>query len=187
MHAKKFLCFILIFVFFNNCSFALDTEIENVIKAEELKPGGKYYKAEVPDTLDLAERAELAVRGITNFLNKNKNYECYGHGFFNTQKPYLTNVYGGAPNWGKILESLLMMRNISGSKQNLDIQEKTIEGMVKYCKANGSTPTARMMMALMSLEQLHPQPELTEIINQLEESFHTSAKYEDNKAYYFDQ
>ena len=38
---------------------------------------GERYEAVVPDTLDLAERARLAVRGLTGVTNPEADYEVY--------------------------------------------------------------------------------------------------------------
>ena len=54
------------------------------IKAPEKRESslkGNYYKAGVPDTLDLAERARLAVNAITGAADPHNNYEVFqcGH------------------------------------------------------------------------------------------------------------
>ena len=39
-----------------------------IIREAALRPNGKRYRAVVPDTLDLAERAKMSVHGLTGFL-----------------------------------------------------------------------------------------------------------------------
>ena len=175
----------IVLLFMQQICLAVETDLNDVIRLANLKPVGEYYEANVPDTLDLSERAGLLVHGITDFLNEKKNYECYGHGFFNVEKPYLTSVWGGAPNWGKITESLLFARVMSGSTLNLDIEQKSIKGMIAYVQADGSTPMARIMMALITLNQLSPNPKLVKVIEQLNESFYKNAKYENDYAYFY--
>ncbi|MDZ4818963.1 MAG: hypothetical protein SGJ20_08330 [Planctomycetota bacterium] len=162
------------------------------IRRDMITPKGQYYEASVPDTLDLAERGKLAVHGLTNFLNEKKNYEPYGHGFFNTQPVYLTTRFGGgpegggAPNWGKIYDALVLTRMMSGSQEYLDVEEKTFNGMIQYIRGGNSVPTARVMMALMSLNQQSPDPELEKLTSDLANSLRDAAKVKDEMAWYYD-
>ena len=77
---------------------AIETDFHPTV--ELLTPVGEYYDVTVPDTLDLAERGRLAVHGLTSFLNDKKNYEPYGHGFFNTDPPYLNARFAQGPDGG---------------------------------------------------------------------------------------
>ena len=61
------------------------------IDSKDLAPKGQYYEAVVPGTLDLAERARLAVQGLTRFLDPGHNWCPYGQGFFNLNPPMMTN------------------------------------------------------------------------------------------------
>ena len=79
-----------------------------IIREAALRPNGKRYRAVVPDTLDLAERAKLSVHGLTGFLDEHANYGPYGHAYFDGNPPYFSDLPGGPPNWGKIIESLLI-------------------------------------------------------------------------------
>ena len=38
---------------------------------------GKRYEVEIPDTLDLAERARVALNGLSGVLDPEFNYEMY--------------------------------------------------------------------------------------------------------------
>src|SRR2546428_1099247 len=92
-----------------------------IVREAALRPTGQRYRAVVPDTLDLAERAKLSVHGLTCFLNEHANYGPYGHTYFDANPPYMSDLPGGPPNWGKITESLLMARAMCGSTGNLGI------------------------------------------------------------------
>src|SRR5579862_300125 len=98
----------------------------SVIKEGALRPAGKRYMATVPDTLDLAERAKLSVHGLTSFLNEHANYCPYGHTYFDANPPYMSDLAGGPPNWGKITESLLMARTMCGSTENLTFEAASL-------------------------------------------------------------
>lgn len=173
-----------------NSAAAYETSFR--LRREMIAPSGQYYEATVPDTLDLAERGRLAVHGLTNFLNEKKNYEPYGHGFFNTDPVYLTTRFGGgpegggAPNWGKIYDALVLTRHMSGSQEYLDLEEATFNGMIRYIRGDNSVPTARVIMALMSLYQKRPDPELEKLIAKMSGSLRDAAKMDGDRAWYYD-
>src|SRR5215471_5005191 len=155
---------------------AVEANLDQVLTPERLKPRGEYYDATVPDTLDLAERARLSVHGLTSFLNPNQAYAPYGQGWFNVRVPYMTSKLvggsdSGAPNWGKIAEALMMARVMSGSQENLDVDGKTFRGMVTWMPDVGTVPCARAMHALMAMNQLNPDPKITDTIGRLAASF----------------
>jgi hypothetical protein len=68
-----------------------------IIREAALQPKGKRYRALVPDTLDLAERAKLSVHGLTCFRNEQANYGPYGHTYFDANPPYMSDLPGGPP------------------------------------------------------------------------------------------
>src|SRR5208283_3741359 len=105
------------------------------IHRDKFIPPGQYYQATVPDTLDLAERARLAVRGLTNSLNPRSTepaatYAPFGLGYFSATTPYLASMPRGTPNWGKWAEGLILNRAMCGSRENLEIQEKFLQGLI---------------------------------------------------------
>lgn len=146
-------------------------EPTDFIHTEKLKPAGTRYEAIVPDTLDLAERARLSVHGLTSFLNAQALYAPYGHTYLNANPPYMSDMPGGPPNWGKIAESLLMARVMSGSEENLDVDAKMLAGMLAspWMTLNpvAPTPVSRAMLALMASYQLDPSPGLKDRIDEM--------------------
>jgi hypothetical protein len=158
-------------------------QVAQTLTAARLKPTGSYYRAVVPDTLDLAERARLSVHGLTSFLNPRANYAPYGHTYYDANPPYLSDLPGGPPNWGKIVESLLMARSMCGSTENLEAEAASIRGMLSppvlsadgktdayshdYLVINGAAPTplSRAMIALMALQRISPDPALKALID----------------------
>ena len=141
--------------------WALETKFK--ITEEMLMPKGEYYEATVPDTLDLAERARLAVGGLTRFLNPRRDYAPFGHGFYNVTKPFFMRRGWGC--WGKITESMIMTRLMSGSRENLDIERKSFEGLLK----NREGGWIRGMMSFMSLYEQTPDPVLRQLIAEMAE------------------
>ena len=179
-------------------------DLDEALTAENLKPKGAYYEATVPDTLDLAERARLAVHGLTSFLNPDRNYEHYSYGLFNVNPPYMSNEGDGGANWGKIAEALVMARAMSGSQENLDIQANMLKGMLNNIQPNGNyfvilrgvaldhcyflipICSARVMMALMALDQSHPNPKIAQLIGTMADGIYELGKYKDDYAFFSD-
>jgi hypothetical protein len=168
-----------------------------------ITPTGKRYRATVPDTLDLAERARLAVHGLTAFLNEKANYAPYGHTYWNGNPPYMADLPGGPPNWGKIAESLVFARLMCGSEENLDIEAQSLRGMLSppvllpdrtyayspdYERINPAAPTplTRAMLALMALYQTAPSPALKARIDRMAADHTRAASHQGDLLYYAD-
>ena len=176
----------------------------DLFSQHELKPVGKYYEATVPDTLDLAERARLAVRGLLNFADPARSHENYQMGFFNTQPAYMSHFGAVGCNWGKITESILMTRHMSGSTENLPQEEKMFKGILRLINEKGelavdasdswckdSQPndslipanTSRMLLGFMVQHQLRPSDKLKQLIAKMADSICATAKVEGDCAY----
>jgi hypothetical protein len=96
---------------------------EDVAKRLKAGPKGISYEALVPDTLDLADRAALAVNCLTGALDPEFGYELYFVARFDVNPAYMYHEASGLPtNNPKFAESLAMMRMMCGSTQNLDIE-----------------------------------------------------------------
>ncbi len=166
-------------------------ETDFVVQPTMLEPAGKYYEATVPDTLDLAERARLSVHGLTSFLNEKKHYEPYGHGFFNTDPPYLSTLFapppegGGAPNWGKIADAIILTRTMCGSRENLEIEAQSFTGMLRHIRSRNNVPAARMMLSMMSLEEKTADPKLHALINRVADDLRGATTIDGDYAYYY--
>ena len=98
----------------------------------------------MPDTVDLAERAHIAVNALTRIIDPAHSYEPYHQAIYYARPAYMTHQEGfdegawaGNELWGKHVEALRMMRIMSGSVQNRDIDEKTIQGMVSCFGKDG--------------------------------------------------
>ena len=96
----------------------------------------------MPDTLDLAQHARLAVNALTS-LGPDYFYACSQMFCFGVEPPDL-----GKPNWScmlKYLRALPLMRAISGSAQNLDVEEQTMQAVLNQVSTDGllSNPTCQ--------------------------------------------
>ena len=78
---------------------------------------GERYLATVPDTLDLQERAQLAVNGLTGPTDPDKDHLLYFNASFRTNPPQMWHR-GSDICQTKFEESLPLMRLASGSGLN---------------------------------------------------------------------
>src|SRR4051812_29954316 len=100
---------------------------------------GEHYEAELPETLDLAERARIAINGLTRGVDPEHDYEHYFLTLFMKDPPEMWHTGSGDmsccnPKWS---ESLPMMRIMSGSKLNVDVEQKMMDAMVGMIDADG--------------------------------------------------
>ncbi len=103
---------------------------------------GERYEADVPDTLDLADRMELAVNALTNVWFPD---ERWGLGFtvdfarnpvplnFN----HITDTYLNIPP--KFLEALAVCRLASGCADNLDVDREVLRVQLELLGEDGLT------------------------------------------------
>ncbi len=163
-----------------------------VFTKKMLQPQGQYYEAAVPDTLDLAERAKLSVRGLTSFLDATSDYAPWGHFAVDNARPALLDRAGGWPNWGKIAEATLKMRYMCGSTEGIDNQLVSLRGMVAKLPPStvpnhGFVPHARVLIALTYLYQLSPTPALHDLIVAYCDGFKKSVRNVDDCSYCGDE
>lgn len=99
---------------------------------------GKHYEAMVPETLDLARRADLAINAITECTDAAYDHEVYINCYINRDPPLLTHSYHGFNGaQPKILEALPLLRIASGSRQNQDAEQVMIEAMLHMFGEDG--------------------------------------------------
>ena len=97
--------------------------IRQDIPEVEIPPyAGQTYDDLVPDTLDLAERIELAVNGVTGPTDPQADYEIYFWANFFHQPPVLTHDWSDLCQ-PKFMEALPLLRIASGSTLNRHVDE----------------------------------------------------------------
>ncbi len=170
---------------------------------------------DVPDTLDLAESAATAVNALTAIRDPQCNYMPYQVMYLYDNPPYLTHMHAsevlwsGDRMWGKQVETLLKMRLMSGSNQNVEDDQKSFEGMVScmgqqglywtkasHLLADGSAVPkndyahfyclARVMMALLAQYQLDQNLRWLQITQRAVDSLTSLAVSKQDYAYYPD-
>jgi hypothetical protein len=97
---------------------------------------GKRYTAKVPDTLDLAERAALAVNGLTGPTDPAADYELYWLAHFGQNPPYLSRDFSDHVQI-KFLEALPLMRIASGSQLNREVERRWFEVLTQMQGPDG--------------------------------------------------
>ena len=88
---------------------------------------GDRYNTPVPDTLDLQERARLALHAITESTDPLADYEPYYVVFFRTNPPLMIHCSWQGATVAKFMEAASLMRIVSGSEQNLHVDHKWME------------------------------------------------------------
>jgi hypothetical protein len=92
---------------------------------------GNTYQSMVPDTLDLSERARLALHGVMNILDPEYDYELYWLAEFNRIPPVAIHQTLGPPwldgeNY-KVMETIPLLRLMGGSYEQLGVDQRIRE------------------------------------------------------------
>ena len=182
----------------------------------QLTVNGRRYEAVVPDTLDLAEYAEIALHGLTGVLDPAGIHEMYFMAGFACHPPFMYKDTTGWPtNNPKFAESLPLLRVMTGSDHNLAVEEDMMSAMQNaigddglfYAIASPDRPwhegvghkypptgedfantygNARMLLALMAWYRRDPTPQLWATMERMAHGLTDMAVNEDDYAYYPD-
>lgn len=168
-----------------------------------VQPKGECYEVNVPDTLDLAERAHLTVNGVIGVMDPHQYYDQYQNAYFNVNPPYMAHHLFGACNQGKLAQGLLTARIMCGSQKDINIDRDMLQGTLRLIKEDGlfyadakdnvwhidsevlvPVNTARMLISFILLYQQSPNPELKNLIIKMADGICQRAKYEEEYAYF---
>jgi hypothetical protein len=94
---------------------------------EQVSYVGERYEASVPDTLDIAERASLAVNALTEPTNPLADYEYYCGISLLTSPPSMSLNCWYQPYTENQGGALIRSRVMSGSEQNLNVEQRWME------------------------------------------------------------
>ena len=93
---------------------------------------------QIPDTLDLADHGRLAINGMLGSINPDLNFESVFLHILDVHPPYMlhwsTMISGVMP---KYIEALPMLRLMSGSDQDRDLQQGFMKAMLNNAKDDG--------------------------------------------------
>jgi len=88
----------------------------------------------VPDTLDLAERAKLAIHGLTSLAEPQKDYAIYWLVNFAADPPYMKL---DARLTVKFMEDLPLLRIMTGSDLNRQVDRAWMESILHMAGPDG--------------------------------------------------
>jgi hypothetical protein len=117
-----------------------------VLDLESMKPRGTWYEARVPDTLDLAARAELAINGLIGDVDPAHFYGVYQGFKFNANPPAIESGHTGNTSddalYGLTLtprnvRTLPMLRAMSGSDFGLKIEFEMMQSLLDQIGVKG--------------------------------------------------
>lgn len=162
-----------------------------------LLPQGNTYMATVPDTLDLATRADWYIRGAIQTITPSL-HDAPGGAVLRSETSFFDCSRGGqnhspciidsTPNWGKTMRALTEARQMSSYDRNdddhtLETQHRMMSNMLDYDVTidllqkgypglvypnQAITPNTVTMLALMSEWQQNPSTELSNAIGELQ-------------------
>ena len=94
------------------------------------------YRAEIPDTLDLAARGALALRAITNSVDPRFLYNSCQGAHLDHRTPYMSWRTGG-PCLQKPIHALPGLRIMTGSTVNADVDARMLESITRDIEEDG--------------------------------------------------
>ena len=95
-------------------------------------PTRTSYEAVVPDTLDLAERAELALHGIARTVDPADEYMMWFGVYWCNRPPFLLHTSCDVECGPKFLDAMTLLRIASGSDEFMDIEQGMQEALLSY-------------------------------------------------------
>ena len=99
-------------------------------------PKGNRHDAFVPDTVDIAEMARLSVHAMTSVTDPDADHEIYFWLLLDGKTPYMRHDNADMCIM-KFQESLPLMRILSGSTENEDVEKKWMENTLKSIGDDG--------------------------------------------------
>lgn len=166
--------------------------------AEGLAPAGSAYEVEVPDTLDLAEHARLAINALTGHLEPSRHHAVYQCFHFD-KEPRLSGLTWNLP--AKDARVLPMLRAMTGSAQNLDLECGLMrallgqigEGGLAYSPlSDGGAPCGTaypvsnglLALAMLTWHERDGNPEWLDVFRQLTTALARIAIRAEDRAYW---
>jgi hypothetical protein len=111
-----------------------------ILDIAKIRPLGHWYDTEVPDTLDLADRAALAINALIGEVDPKDFYGIYQSYKFNANPPHIEG--GSDALYGVVLEprsvrTLPMLRAMSGSSFGIETERDMMRALLAQVQRNG--------------------------------------------------
>ena len=104
-------------------------------------PGGPVNTDLMPATLDLADRARLAVNSMTEATDPQEDYRVYWKVTFRSNPPIMYHDFSDTGIAAKFMECLPRMRIMSGSNQGNHVEDRWKELLLDQIEADGLVHT----------------------------------------------
>ena len=123
-----------------------DLNPNSVTGLEKMRPRGVWENVTVPDTLDLADRATLAINGLIGDVDPDHFYGVYQGFNFNRNPPAIDRGHTGNTNddalYGLTLtprnvRTLPMLRVMGGSTYGLDVERAMMRELMRQISSSG--------------------------------------------------
>ena len=102
------------------------------------------HQTEVPDTLDLAERAELAINGLARTVDPDDEYMQYFQVYMNARPPYLQHHGHDIFCTPKFADAIPRLRTMCGSDRYSDIDQGMLGVLTGYLDERDGLYYARL-------------------------------------------
>jgi len=162
-------------------------EIDQSFFSRSVAVKGERYESLVPDTLDLQERAELAINALTRCTNPENNYSVYFYGDIHRNPPVL---FRQESLYGKFMEGLVLMRIITGSQLNKHVDQRWREMFLRWLIESKSVlygPDGGRQLAWMAINyRLEKDPCWGEITEQALDSILSAVVNKSDYCYFPD-
>ena len=119
---------------------------DSLTNLEKMKPRGSWESVTVPATLDLAERADLAINGLIGDVDVRNFYGVYQGFYFNRNPPSIDRGHTGNTSddalYGLTLtprnvRTMPMLRTMSGSIYGLEIERGMMRELMSQISPSG--------------------------------------------------
>ena len=177
---------------------------------------GRRYEAVVPDTLDLAQRAELAINGIGGTIDPGPNRDMFFLVRYSCKTPYMAHHAADSTCDTFFGESLPMLRTMCGSNLYADVEtaqraalvsrirgdlywnfydpsrpwqtsyRPNFDGVARNEDLANVAANARMLRALLAWREVSGDPAWDEKIRQLVQGLRRIAIHRNDYSYYPD-
>ena len=92
---------------------------------------GESYEALVPDTLDIAERADYGIHCLTQLADPEADYEIWWNGVMNRKPPLIVHDFHDLNIGYKFQEALPLLRTVTGNSASLEVDQAWAEGLLR--------------------------------------------------------
>jgi len=173
--------------------------VDAVLNLDKMRPKGRWYDANVPDTLDLADRAKLSINVLTGDVDPKEYYGVYQSFVFYSDPPKASEL-----TWNitpKNVRTLPMLRAMCGSDDHLDVEYGIMRVLMSqiaqdgnmYYPFDGASPpkgtsypqtNALTMFAMLNWHARDEQSAWLEWIHLLAKGLRRDAIQVEDRAYY---